>query len=187
MVHKIVFRRELAEAAPSSTPRTPGIQSGASLSALILVVDDSATVRKILETCLSRAGYQVASFPDGVTALRWLLTPGVRLPNLILLDIEMPTMDGYAVAQYLKARPQYRHIPIVILSGRRGVLDRLKGRLAGAEHYLTKPLRTQTLLDTVQEHLAPASIADEISMEMDTSGTHVSDEQNLPERMSIYG
>jgi twitching motility two-component system response regulator PilG len=157
------------------------------MSACVLVIDDSPTVRKILETCLRRAGYEVTSFPDGVTALHWLLTPSVRLPNLLLLDIEMPGMDGYAVAQYLKARPQYRHIPIVMLSGRRGVLDRLKGRLAGAEHYLTKPFRTQTLLETVQEHLAPASFGDERLMEMDARGIRGDDEQHSLERMSIYG
>ncbi len=96
------------------------------MSQLIMVIDDSVTVRKVIEVCLRRAGYAVISFPNGVKALRWLCSPGVRLPDLVFLDIGMPAMDGYAVAQYLRARPQYRQMVIVMISGRRGVLDRLK-------------------------------------------------------------
>lgn len=138
-----------------------------SMSTHVMVIDDSPTTRKILETCLGRAGYQVASFPDGVKALRWLLAPGARLPDLVLLDITMPGMDGYAVAQYLKTRPPYRHIPIVMLSGRHGVLDRLKARLAGAQQYLTKPFRTESILATVQAYLGPALVLDAASINTD--------------------
>ncbi len=123
------------------------------MSQLVLVIDDSATVRKILEVCLRRAGYKVISFPDGVEAIRWLATPEAFLPQMVFLDIEMPRMDGYAVAQYLKARPQYSHMVIVMLSARTGILDRLKGRLAGADEYLTKPFRTQIILAIVQTYL----------------------------------
>jgi twitching motility two-component system response regulator PilG len=123
------------------------------MSTGVLVIDDSATVRKILEVCLRRAGYEMISFPDGVEAIRWLATPEAFLPQLAFLDIEMPRMDGYAVAQYLKARPQYSHMVIAMLSGRTGILDRLKGRLAGADEYLTKPFRTQTILAVVQAYL----------------------------------
>jgi len=125
------------------------------MSQLVMVIDDSPTVRRVMEVCLGRAGYEVASFPEGVTALRWLQTPEMHLPGLVFLDIEMPGMDGYYVAQYLHARPQYRHIVIVLLSGYNGVLDRLKGRLAGAQQYLTKPCRTQVILAVVQAYLGP--------------------------------
>jgi twitching motility two-component system response regulator PilG len=120
---------------------------------LVLVIDDSATVRKIIEVCLKRAGYAVISFPDGVEAIRWLATPETRLPQLVFLDIEMPRMDGYAVAQYFKGRPQYSNMVIVMLSARTGILDRLKGRLAGANDYLTKPCTTQAILAIVQAYL----------------------------------
>jgi twitching motility two-component system response regulator PilG len=123
------------------------------MSRLVLVIDDSATVRKVIEVCLKRAGYQVMGFLDGVEAIRWLTTPQAHQPHLVFLDIEMPRMDGYAVAQYLKARPQFRDIVIVMLSARNGVLDRLKGRLAGADDYLTKPCTTQTILAIVRVYL----------------------------------
>ncbi|HEY6406722.1 MAG TPA: response regulator [Ktedonobacteraceae bacterium] len=123
------------------------------MSQLVLVIDDSATVRKILEVCLKRAGYEVIGFRDGVEAIRWLATPEARHPRLVFLDIQMPRMDGYAVAQYLKARHQLSDIVIVMLSGRAGILDRLKGRLAGASAYLTKPFTTQAILAIVQAYL----------------------------------
>ncbi|MFL5665635.1 MAG: response regulator [Ktedonobacteraceae bacterium] len=123
------------------------------MNTFVLVIDDSLTVRKIIEVCLRRAGYEVIGFPDGVEAIRWLATQQAFLPQLVFLDIEMPRMDGYAVAQYFKARPQLSDMVIVMLSGRTGVLDRLKGRLAGANTYLTKPFTIQTILSIVQAYL----------------------------------
>src|SRR5262245_779916 len=92
----------------------------------ILVIDDSPTVRKIFETCLKRAGYQVRSFPDGVGAIRWLTTREASIPDLILLDIVLPRMDGYEVARYFKARPQFSQMIIVMVTRRNGMLDKLK-------------------------------------------------------------
>jgi twitching motility two-component system response regulator PilG len=123
-----------------------------------MVIDDSVTVRKVIEVCLRRAGYAVVSFPDGITALRWLCSPGVRLPDLVFLDIGLPAMDGYAVAQYLRVRPQYRQMVIVMISGRRGVLDRLKARLAGATAYLSKPCTTQSILAIAHAHPGTALV-----------------------------
>jgi len=118
-----------------------------------MVIDDSATVRKITEVCLERAGYEVIGFPDSVEAIRWLTTQQAHLPQLVFLDIEMPRLDGYAVVQYLRARPQFSGMVIVMLSARNGILDRLKGRLAGADDYLTKPFTTQTILAIVRVYL----------------------------------
>ncbi len=131
----------------------------------VLVIDDSPTVRKIIEVCLRRAGYKVISFPDGVEAIRWLLTVEAGFPGLVFLDIAMPRMDGYAVAQYLKARPQYSHMIIVMLSARKGILDRLKGRLAGANIHLTKPFTTQNILAVVQAYLGCPSESNESPIE----------------------
>ncbi|GCE22247.1 response regulator [Dictyobacter kobayashii] len=119
----------------------------------IMVIDDSATIRKILETCLGREGYEVKSFPDGVAAMRWLAESDTCIPNLIILDIELPQMDGYEVARRLKNKPQMGQAVIIMLTRRDGVADRLKGRLAGAKDYLVKPFRTQTLLSIVETHL----------------------------------
>lgn len=119
----------------------------------IMVIDDSATIRKIVETCLGREGYEVKSFPDGVAAMRWLAESDALIPNLIILDIGLPQMDGYEVARRLKSNHQMSQAVIIMLTRRDGVVDRLKGRLAGATDYLVKPFQTQTLLSIVETHL----------------------------------
>jgi twitching motility two-component system response regulator PilG len=117
---------------------------------LIMIIDDSSTVRKIFETCLSRAGFSVASFPDGVEAMRWFTEPNARVPDLIFLDIGLPKIDGYEVARRLNAKPQFSNTVIVMVSRRNGIIDMLKGRLAGAKGYLTKPCTTQDILSVVE-------------------------------------
>ncbi|HEY4387969.1 MAG TPA: response regulator [Ktedonobacteraceae bacterium] len=123
------------------------------MSKLVMVIDDSTTVRKIVETCLGREGFEVMGFADGVEAMRWFTTPQARIPDLVILDIGLPKMDGYDVARHLKAKPQFSNTVIVMLSRRDGVIDRLKGRLAGAKDYLTKPFKTQDLVATIEAHL----------------------------------
>ena len=123
-----------------------------------MVIDDSATVRKIVETCLRREGFDVLSIPDGVEALRWFMQPNVRVPDLIILDIGLPKMDGYEVARRLKSKPNMSNTVIIMLSRRDGMIDKLKGRLAGAKDYLTKPFKTQDIISVTESHLgAPAS------------------------------
>jgi twitching motility two-component system response regulator PilG len=123
------------------------------MSKLVMVIDDSTTVRKIVETCLGREGFEVKSFADGVEAMRWFTTPQARIPDLVILDIGLPRMDGYDVARHFKAKPQFSNTVIVMLSRRDGVIDRLKGRLAGAKDYLTKPFKTQDLVAIIEAHL----------------------------------
>ncbi|GCE26631.1 response regulator [Dictyobacter alpinus] len=123
------------------------------MSKLVMVIDDSATVRKIVETCLKREGFEVKSFPDGVEAMRWLTEPQARIPDLVILDIGLPKMDGYEVARRLKTKPQFSNTVIVMLSRRDGMIDKLKGRLAGAKDYLTKPFKTQDIIAVIESHL----------------------------------
>jgi DNA-binding response OmpR family regulator len=124
-----------------------------SMSKLVMVIDDSTTVRKIVETCLGRQGFQVLGFPDGVEAMRWLLEPTSRVPDLVLLDIGLPKMDGYEVARRLKIKPQFSNTVIIMLSRRDGMIDRLKGRLAGAKDYITKPFKTQDIISVIESYL----------------------------------
>jgi DNA-binding response OmpR family regulator len=118
-----------------------------------MVIDDSDTVRKILQTGLGREGFPVVVFPDGVEAMKWLTQPGSRIPDLIILDIGLPKMDGYEVAKRLKAKPQFNRTTIVMLSRRDGVIDRLKGRLVGAKDYLTKPFKQQDIIAVVKSYV----------------------------------
>src|SRR6266700_3681915 len=123
-----------------------------SMSTLVLVIDDSLVVRKILEICLSRAGYEVKSFPGSVEVF----------PSLVIVDLCLPVIDGYDIIRRLKTKPAFAHTVFVMISQREGVLDRLKARLAGAKDYLTKPLKTQDLLAVVQSSIGlPAASQEE--------------------------
>jgi twitching motility two-component system response regulator PilG len=123
------------------------------MNQFVMAIDDSLVIRKIVEICLHRAGYEVSTFPDGIEALRWLATPEARIPALILVDIGLPRLDGYLLIRSLKPRPGFEQTVFVILSQRDGVIDRLKGRLAGAQTYLTKPVKTTDLLAAIESHL----------------------------------
>src|SRR5262245_29745842 len=96
----------------------------------IAVIDDSQTVRKLFEMCLRREGYTVRSFANGVEALECYIA-GEEAPQLVFLDVEMPRMDGYEVAQILSHRVGFERTAIVFVSQYSGRLQRLKGRLCG--------------------------------------------------------
>src|SRR6266487_6720526 len=123
-------------------------------SKLVMVIDDSPTVRKILEVSLRREGLEVVSYPDGIEALRAVTDQQIeRLPDLVILDIDLPKMNGYEIARYLRTKPQWSRTVIIILSRHDGVIDRLKARLAGTQAYLTKPFTTQMIVDVVNTNL----------------------------------
>jgi len=127
------------------------------MSKLVMIIDDSLTVRKIMETSLKREGFASVSYPDGIEALR-ALSEGLAVPDLVLLDIGLPKMDGYEVARHLKTKRQFGNTPIVMISQRDGMIDRLKGRLAGAKDYITKPFKTQEVMTIVHSHLNSPTI-----------------------------
>ena len=118
---------------------------------LIAVIDDSITIRKIMEACLRREGFQVQSFATGPAFLRWLSTQQERLPDMIFLDIVLPKMDGYQVAQHLNGWPGRERMVLIFLSCRDGILDKVKARLVGAKGYLTKPFQTEEVVRIIRE------------------------------------
>lgn len=118
---------------------------------LVLAVDDSLTVRKIVSITLERLGYRVITAADGMQALARL---GEETPDLVLLDITMPRMDGYQVCKVIKQASATRSIPVVMLSGKDGFFDKVKGRLAGATDYITKPFQEATLAEIVEKYTA---------------------------------
>jgi twitching motility two-component system response regulator PilG len=124
------------------------------MSKLVMVIDDSPTVRKIIEVSLKREGFTVASFPDGIEAMRAITTQQLdHIPDLVIIDIDLPKMNGYQLTRYLKSKPAWNNTTIVILSRHSGLVDRLKARLAGAQIYLTKPFTTKTILEVVNTNL----------------------------------
>jgi DNA-binding response OmpR family regulator len=128
------------------------------MSKLVMVIDDSLTVRKILEVALRREGVDVVTYADGVEALRTLKAQPHLMPAVIFIDICMPHMDGYTVLRLLRANSRFDSTMIVMLSKRDGVMDRLKGRLAGATVYMTKPFKRQEILSIVLPHLSAAAL-----------------------------
>lgn len=127
----------------------------------VMVIDDSVVVRKIVETTLGRAGICCLGFSDGYEALRALKTELEQPPELVLLDINLPRIDGFDLLRLLKSHPAFDRMAVIILSSRDSVLDRVKCRLAGARAYLVKPFRTQDLLTTVRAYLPPAALRKE--------------------------
>ena len=121
---------------------------------VVLVVDDSPTIRKIVEITLKRQGVQVVTAPSGVIALAAIAnTP----PQLILLDIMLPKVNGYQICQIIRRNPEYKHIPVVMLSGKDGVFDKVRGKLVGATEYITKPFEPRDLLRVVRKYVQVAT------------------------------
>ncbi|QBD83527.1 response regulator [Ktedonosporobacter rubrisoli] len=122
----------------------------------VLIIEDSATVRRLVTVALKQAGYETWAFPDGIKAMQWLVKPGSRIPDLVLVDLGLPKMDGYEVLRRIKTKPRFAQTRCMILSRRDGTLDKLKGKLAGATVYLTKPFTTQELLQAIHAALESA-------------------------------
>ncbi len=117
----------------------------------ILVADDSPTIVEIMRFMLNNMGYQVEVATDGIEAID--RTYAVR-PDLILLDIEMPKMNGYQVCRLIKADRATSHIPVLILTSRDLASDRFWGLATGADEYVVKDLEDESLFDHIERLLA---------------------------------
>lgn len=118
---------------------------------LVMVVDDSVTMRKVTGRVLERHNFEVATAKDGLDALERMAEV---VPDLMLLDIEMPRMDGYELASAMKADPRLRNVPIIMITSRTGDKHRQRAFEIGVERYLGKPYQEHELLRNVFELLA---------------------------------
>ncbi len=116
----------------------------------ILVVDDSPTVRKLISGKLEKCGHEVVCAIDGVDALEKI---NELKPDLVLLDITMPRMDGYQVCKLIRNNETTKDVPVVMISGKDGFFDKVRGRMAGTSGYITKPFGPETLMKTVETYL----------------------------------
>lgn len=119
--------------------------------ARILVIDDSKTIRRTAESLLLKAGCEVCVAEDGFEALGKIVT---FKPDLVFVDIMMPRLDGYHTCALIKSNPALRQTPVVMLSSKDGLFDRAKGRLVGAQLYLSKPFTGEELLEAVRGNLS---------------------------------
>ena len=117
---------------------------------LIMIVDDSVTVRKVTSRLLERQGYDVVTAKDGVDAIEQLDT--VK-PDLMLLDIEMPRMDGFEVTNLVRHHEIHRDLPIIMITSRTGEKHRERALSLGVNQYMGKPFQEETLLENIESLL----------------------------------
>jgi len=116
----------------------------------ILVVDDEIYIVHILDFSLGMEGYEVITALDGEQALEKLKT---EKPDLIVLDIMMPKLDGYEVCKAIKSSPETRHIPVILLSAKGRNVDQKLGFDVGADDYITKPFSPRKLVERINQLL----------------------------------
>ncbi|HOO64379.1 MAG TPA: response regulator, partial [Synergistaceae bacterium] len=117
----------------------------------IMIVDDTPQNLKLLGNMLREEGYQVYSFPKGEFALK---AAERKIPDLILLDINMPGMNGYEVCAKLKENPVLREIPVIFLSALNEAEDKVKAFHSGGVDYITKPFQLEEVTARIRTHLA---------------------------------
>ena len=120
-----------------------------------MVVDDSITVRRVTERFLQRNGFRVVTAKDGLDAISVLQD---HKPNVILLDIEMPRMDGYEFATHVRNDPRVSDVPIIMITSRVGDKHRARAIEIGVNDYLGKPYQDAQLLDAIRRLLEEQGI-----------------------------
>ncbi|WP_374294735.1 Hpt domain-containing protein [Acinetobacter sp.] len=134
---------QVEKATSSSTQRTA--------RKTVMVVDDSVTVRKVTTRLLERHGYEVITANDGVDAIEKLAQ---GIPDLMLLDIEMPRMDGFEVATYVRHDSNFKALPIIMITSRTGEKHREHAFSLGVNEYMGKPFQEADLVSNIQKVLA---------------------------------
>ena len=109
----------------------------------VLVIDDSNTIRRSAEIFLKQGGHEVLLAEDGFDALAKV---NDYQPHVIFCDLLMPRLDGYQTCAIIKRNPKFAQVPVVMLSSKDGVFDKARGRMVGAQDYLTKPFTKDQLL-----------------------------------------
>lgn len=115
-------------------------------SKFAVVLVDSPTLQKIVGTILSREGYELQFFRNGIEAMKCFACPGSRTPDLMLVDLVLPKINGYEVIQRFKAKPRFNQTVCIILASRDSSIDNSKGKLAGAATCIKKPFTSEELL-----------------------------------------
>ena len=154
LVHAVpVLAEDVAAEAPAPAAKAAAVVATAAAhgaAAAVMVVDDSLTVRKISGRLLARHGYHVLTAKDGVDALEQLVDV---MPDVMLLDIEMPRMDGFELARNIRGDRRLQHIPIIMITSRTADKHRQHAEEIGVNHYLGKPYDEDDLLACIRQCL----------------------------------
>ena len=149
----------------------------------ILVVDDTPENLNLLSQMLFKAGYQVRAARNGPRALESVQT---ALPDMILLDVMMPDMDGYTVCRYLKEDERTRNIPIIFISALDNIEAKVKAFTAGGVDFISKPLQIQEVLARVRTHLALRNASQELQQKNDQLLQQISERQRAEDMLRNY-
>ena len=126
----------------------------------LLLADDSVTIQRVIELTFANEDVRVVSVGDGRRAVEWF---DAEVPDVILADVNVPEVDGYALAEFVKQSPRLRHVPVLLLAGAFEPIDQERVRLAGADGVLVKPFEPQQLVSRVRQLLErvvePAMVA----------------------------
>lgn len=117
----------------------------------VLVVEDGGVARKAIVRDLNAAGYATLEAPSAEQAMFLLLTESP--PDIVLLDLILPDRDGYDVLTMMKDTDALKKIPVIIMTSRDSLMDKVKGKFSGTDEYLTKPIETKLLLDKMRKYL----------------------------------
>ncbi|MBM3810373.1 MAG: response regulator [Acidimicrobiia bacterium] len=128
----------------------------------VLIVDDSLSVRRVVANLIRNTGWHPFQAKDGVEALE-ILGQGDFRPDAILLDVEMPRMDGFELTERLRERAEFEHTPIIMLTSRAGEKHRNRGFQSGVNEYLVKPYQDEVLLATIRRHVAQSRDASQVA------------------------
>ena len=140
----------------------------------ILIVDDDLPSLNTLSSMLTTEVYEVRGVPDGPMALTVIEN---KPPELILLDVKMPGMDGFEVCQHIKANEESSGIPILFLSALDEVTDKVKGFEAGAVDFITKPFQAEEVLARVDTHLTLSRLRNKLEQQVDERTAELADSE----------
>jgi twitching motility two-component system response regulator PilG len=115
----------------------------------VMVIDDSNTIRRSAEIFLLQAGCAVILAEDGFDALAKIAD---HQPDVVLVDIMMPRLDGYQTCALIKKNARFAATPVIMLSSKDGLFDRARGRMVGSDEYLTKPFTRESLVGAIAAH-----------------------------------
>lgn len=115
----------------------------------VMIIDDSNTIRRSAEIFLSQSGCEIILATDGFDALAKIVD---SRPDIIFVDIIMPRLDGYQTCMLIKRNTKYQSVPVIMLSSKKGLFDRARGRIVGSDDYLTKPFTKQNILSIAQKY-----------------------------------
>lgn len=117
----------------------------------ILIVEDEESLLKLESILLTSKGYDVRGVVNGQAALDAIAE---ELPDLVLLDIMLPEIDGFEVCRRIKSNPETKHLPVIMLTAKKSREDMARGEKVGADWYITKPFKSAMVIETIQRFLA---------------------------------